>query len=106
MIKKLKKQIKKKFQKQYEFPDGKTVVTGKELFQCSEIIFQPSLIGKEDVDGIHTAIYISVMKCSPDIRQLLCNNIVLSGGTTMLTGFPERLQKRIKLIIHKFKFKI
>ena len=35
------------------------------------------------------------MKCDVDIRKDLYNNIVMSGGTTMYTGIPERLNKEV-----------
>ena len=35
------------------------------------------------------------MKCDVDIRKDLYNNIVMSGGTTMYPGIPERLNKEV-----------
>ncbi|EKX30918.1 hypothetical protein GUITHDRAFT_83570 [Guillardia theta CCMP2712] len=35
------------------------------------------------------------MKCDVDIRKDLYSNIVISGGTTMYKGLPERMQKEI-----------
>jgi actin, other eukaryote len=35
------------------------------------------------------------MKCDIDIRKDLYGNVVLSGGTTMLPGIAERLQKEL-----------
>jgi actin len=35
------------------------------------------------------------MKCDIDIRKDLYGNIVLSGGTTMIPGLAERLNKEI-----------
>ena len=37
----------------------------------------------------------SIMKCDMDIRKDLYSNIVISGGTTMYEGLPERMQKEI-----------
>ena len=37
----------------------------------------------------------SIQKCDLDIRRDLFGNIVLSGGTTMLPGLAERMQKEI-----------
>ena len=37
----------------------------------------------------------SIQKCDIDIRKDLYKNIVLSGGTSMLEGLPERLEKEI-----------
>jgi actin-related protein len=37
----------------------------------------------------------SIMKCDVDIRKDLYANVVISGGTTMYDGLPERMQKEI-----------
>ena len=52
------------------------------------------LLGK-DMQGLHEITYQSILKCDVDIRKDLYNNIVLSGGTTMFPGFPERLSKEL-----------
>jgi actin, other eukaryote len=39
--------------------------------------------------------YDSILKCDIDIRKDLYGNVVLSGGTTMLPGIAERLQKEL-----------
>merc|ERR1711931_612606 len=80
--------------KQYELPDGQVITVGNERFRCPEVLFKPSLIGKES-DGIHTTTYDSIMKCDVDIRKDLYGNIVLSGGTTMFDGIADRMQKEI-----------
>jgi hypothetical protein len=88
------------------------------------VLFKPSLIGKED-DGVHQVglspawlvivlshrlglgspvscasqtTYDSIMKCDVDIRKELYANIVLSGGSTMFEGIPERMEKEIKAL--------
>jgi actin-related protein len=35
------------------------------------------------------------MKCDVDIRKDLYANVVISGGTTMYEGLPDRMQKEI-----------
>jgi actin beta/gamma 1 len=35
------------------------------------------------------------MKCDIDVRKDLYGNIVMSGGTTMFPGIPERLSKEV-----------
>ena len=37
----------------------------------------------------------SISKSDIDIRRDLFQNIILSGGTTMMKGFQERLQKQL-----------
>lgn len=70
------------------------ITIGNERFRCAEALFQPSLLGLEQV-GIHEATYNTIMKCDLDIRKDLYANVVLSGGTTMIAGLAERMQKEI-----------
>eukprot|EP00960_Hanusia_phi_P065317 766058-Hanusia_phi.AAC.2 len=84
-------------EKSYEMPDGqvkKVIAIGNERFRCPEALFKPSLIGLEN-PGVHEMTYNSIMKCDVDIRKDLYSNIIISGGTTMYEGLPERLQKEI-----------
>jgi len=93
-------------EKQYELPDGQIITIGNERFRCPEVLFKPSMIGKE-MEGVHKTTYDSIMKCDVDIRKDLYGNIVLSGGTTMFEGIADRMQKEItKLAPPSMKIKI
>jgi actin-related protein len=81
-------------EKSYELPDGNVIVIGNERFRCPEVLFQPSLIGKE-AQGIHECTFATIMKCDVDIRRDLYANIVMSGGTTMFPGIAERMTKEL-----------
>jgi actin beta/gamma 1 len=81
-------------EKTYELPDGNIITVGSERFRCPEVLFQPSLIGKE-ASGIHDTTFQSIMKCDVDIRKDLYANVVLSGGTTMFQGIGERMTKEL-----------
>ncbi len=103
-------------EKSYELPDGNVIVIGNERFRCQpdlassyyskliwfsnvyyrcpEVLFQPSLIGKE-ASGIHDCTFQTIMKCDVDIRRDLYANIVMSGGTTMFPGIAERMTKEL-----------
>ncbi|THV02851.1 Actin/actin-like protein [Dendrothele bispora CBS 962.96] len=45
--------------------------------------------------GVHEIVYNSIYKCDLDVRRDLYANIVLSGGTTMFPGLPDRMTKEI-----------
>merc|ERR1711876_156079 len=81
-------------EKTYELPDGNIITVGSERFRCPEVLFQPSMIGKE-FSGIHDTTFQSIMKCDVDIRKDLYSNVVLSGGTTMFSGIGERMTKEL-----------
>jgi len=36
--------------------------------------------------------------CDRNVQPELYKNIILAGGTTMIPGFPERLEKELKLL--------
>lgn len=82
-------------EKSYELPDGNVITLDSERFRCPEVLFQPSIIGKE-CDGIHECTYKTIMGCDIDIRSDLFSNIVMSGGTTMFHGINERMTAEIK----------
>lgn len=82
-------------EKSYELPDGNVICFDSERFRCPEVLFQPSLIGKE-CGGIHETTFKTIMSCDIDIRSDLFNNIVMSGGTTMFPGINERMTAEIK----------
>eukprot|EP01012_Entosiphon_sulcatum_P001575 TRINITY_DN102_c0_g2_i5.p2 TRINITY_DN102_c0_g2~~TRINITY_DN102_c0_g2_i5.p2 ORF type:complete len:390 (-),score=105.66 TRINITY_DN102_c0_g2_i5:93-1220(-) len=81
-------------EKEYELPDGNRITVASERFRCPEALFKPSFIGLES-PGVHETTFNSINKCDIDVRKDLYANIVLSGGTTMYEGLPERLSKEI-----------
>lgn len=79
----------------YELPDGNVISVGKSQFVVPEALFNPPMVGLEG-KGIHELTYDSITKCDVDVRKDLYSNIVLSGGTTMFKGLPDRLLKELK----------
>jgi actin len=59
-----------------------------------ELLFRPSF-NDFAFDGIDQTLFESIQKCDIDVRKDLYANIVLSGGTTMFNGLPERIEKEI-----------
>ena len=48
---------------------------------------------------IQEMINSSITKCDPDVRKDLYSNIVLSGGTTMIPGFSNRLKGELGKLV-------
>mmetsp|Transcript_1218 Transcript_1218/g.1844 ORF Transcript_1218/g.1844 Transcript_1218/m.1844 type:complete len:377 (-) Transcript_1218:215-1345(-) len=92
-----KAQTSSELEQNYELPDGQVITVGNERFRAPEALFKPEFIGLEQ-EGIHKLTYDSIMKCDVDIRKDLYGNVVMSGGTTMYQGIPERVQKEIKAL--------
>jgi len=78
----------------YELPDGQIITIGNERFRCPEVLFRPSMCGREAA-GIHECTFNSIMKCDVDVRKDLYCNIIMSGGTTMFPGIVDRMQKEL-----------
>jgi len=79
---------------QYTLPDGRVIKLGPERYMAPEILFKPSLIGKESL-GIHHCLFDSINQSDLDLRADLYKHILLSGGTSMLPGLPSRLKKEV-----------
>ncbi|HTN88503.1 MAG TPA: actin, cytoplasmic 2 [Sorangium sp.] len=78
----------------YELPDGKAITLGDARFQCAEVLLKPSLVGLEQ-EGLHIETHSAIRRADPELRAQLYGNIVLAGGTSMLPGLCERLQRDI-----------
>jgi actin, other eukaryote len=75
------------FDKNYELPDGRIITIGNERFRCCEYLFKPLEMNGKEFPSIQEIIYNSINKESNDeIKADLYNNILLSGGTSMLEG--------------------
>ena len=79
----------------YELPDGRVITVKTQQFRGPEVLFHPEQMGKER-GGFGDKCYESIMKSDIDVRMDLYRNIILSGGTSMFRGLPERLLKEVK----------
>ncbi|CAG9311549.1 unnamed protein product [Blepharisma stoltei] len=77
-------------EKNYDLPDGRSLIIREERFKCPEAMFDPSLMNIDE-DGIHLIANRSIMKSDVEIRKELYSNILLSGGNTLFSGMAERL---------------
>ncbi len=53
------------------------------------------MMENKELLGLHELLYRTINDCDVDVRKDLYNNIVLSGGTTMYKGLPERLNSEL-----------
>lgn len=73
---------------------------GAARFRASEVLFRPDLLG-EECEGIHEVLMYAIQKSDMDLRKTLYQNIVLSGGSTLLKGFGDRLLSELKKSLPK-----
>lgn len=81
-------------------PDGNDVtIETKILRDCAEPLFLPgkSTGATSNSDSVDLTSYIfeSISLCDDSVRKELAQNIILSGGTSLLPGFGDRLQKEL-----------
>lgn len=80
---------------QYQLPDGQVVDLSSERHRASEVLFQPSLLGSEE-RPVHDVLLTSILQSDMDLRSTLFSNVVLSGGSTLLPGFGDRLLYEVR----------
>ncbi|CAL5225629.1 g8484 [Coccomyxa viridis] len=79
----------------YGLPDGRTVKVGGERMMAPEVLFRPSLMDVE-APGVAEQVFQCIQDMDMDNRLPLYQNIMLSGGTTMLPGLATRLERDIR----------
>jgi len=79
------------FEREYELPDGQVVSLGDQRFRVGEVLFQPSLMGSELLP-LPDLVLKSYAKCPIDARKAILQNVLLSGGTTLIPNLPQRLK--------------
>lgn len=52
---------------------------------------------KKQYLGVPEMVYNSINNCDIDLRPLLFNNVVVTGGNTLFSGFNERLNYELPL---------
>lgn len=79
----------------FTLPDGTQLSLGSERYRCAEGLFRPALLHMPELDGVHSCAHTAILACDPEIRRDMYANLVLAGGTTMLPGFQERMQREL-----------
>jgi actin-related protein len=83
-------------QKTFELPDGATVNVNTPRFMAPEALFHPDLIKEGDETlGMHRLAFKSITDCDLDVRKDLYENIILSGGSTLYEGLPDRIEMEV-----------
>ncbi|CAG8584429.1 3108_t:CDS:2, partial [Dentiscutata erythropus] len=80
--------------------NGRKVTIGPERFQVVEPIFNPLLTKKEGILSLPAAIYQAISHCEPDKRNILWENIAFTGGSSLLKGFKDRLEKELNVYLY------
>ncbi|XP_054500294.2 actin-like protein 10 [Agelaius phoeniceus] len=81
----------------FQTPDGHWITLGKERFCCPEPLFRPELLQLSS-PGLHQLAWQSLQAVPQQARRHVLGNIVLSGGSSMFPGFPERMCLELNLL--------
>lgn len=97
-----------KLTKFYSLPDGQTVVISSEMINTVEPLFEPeTLLDADDTIAsqmpIHGLVNSAFKRCSADLQNDFCRNVVLSGGTTLIRGLVPRLELELSRINPKIR---
>ena len=80
----------------YELPGGKIIKVDQDILaNAAEILFNPSIVG-QSIKNIPDQVIESILKCDNELKPEMYGNIVLSGGSTMIKGFQERMERDLK----------
>lgn len=79
----------------YILPDGKPMKLGAEQYAAPEVLFNPALVGAE-YRGVHQCLADCISRCDIDLRKALYYDVVLAGGSTMFSGFGQRLLNEVR----------
>eukprot|EP01119_Soliformovum_irregulare_P024976 TRINITY_DN9104_c0_g1_i1.p1 TRINITY_DN9104_c0_g1~~TRINITY_DN9104_c0_g1_i1.p1 ORF type:complete len:403 (+),score=109.12 TRINITY_DN9104_c0_g1_i1:79-1287(+) len=94
----------------YELPDGTTIDLGTDRFSIPELAFNPTPLmkreGAEDFVPIQNLIQNCITKCDADVRRELSQSIIVTGGTSLLPQFAERLHREVTERMPQYKIKI
>ncbi|OUM67686.1 hypothetical protein PIROE2DRAFT_39816 [Piromyces sp. E2] len=82
-----------------ELPNGQLIIMDIERIQCPEILFQPNLIGRNQIKSLPCLIEKVINKCESIHHDELYTNIILTGGSSCFNGLKERIQKDLSILI-------
>ena len=82
-------------EKAFALPDGTAVTVHNQIIRCPELMFNPSMDGKE-IMGLHELVNDAVNQLDPSDRLDFVSSVVLAGGNTMFPNMPQRLLAEIR----------
>lgn len=90
----------------YLLPDGEKLHLNEfVVISAAEVLFNPQLISTQS-ENISQAVINSLLVVDPYYIELLLKNIVITGGTSLIPGFKNRLIQEIRLSIDVLKARL
>ena len=82
--------------REYVLPDRSVIRIGSELLTTPEAVFNPVLMDRRNVLGVHEAVISVYDKCDGHMRSLLSQNVLLAGGSSNFPNMKARLSHELK----------
>ena len=84
--------------KLFEFPDGSSTAHPLLRFKAATSLFvpDPPTLNIPPPLSLPDMIRTSLAACDPDIRPALMNNIIVTGGTSLMQGMTIRLEQEMQ----------
>lgn len=79
----------------FQLPDGQAITLASERYQAPNVLFDPFLVGSEE-PGVADVLVTSIMKSDIDLRSKLFSQVVLAGGSTLFSGFGDRMLYEVR----------
>ena len=80
--------------KAYEMPDGSKLELKETQYLCPELLFDGTLMRSEG-GSIQELVNNTIKKTDSNIIDVLAQNCILSGGSTLFKGIEERLRHEL-----------
>lgn len=77
--------------KDYTLPDGQVISVGKSRIMCPEVLFRPGELLGLTSTPVDELCKTSYDKLNIDMRKTMISTQIVSGGTSMMQNFPERI---------------
>ena len=96
----------------FEFPDGYNLSFGPERLSTVEPLFKPTqyplpnVVLADGSSGIVDLITLGLANIPTEIQSYLLNNIILTGGTSLLQGFTARLTNDLVSLYPTMKVRV
>lgn len=96
----------------FEFPDGYNLAFGPERLATVEPLFKPThyplpgVVLAEGSSGITDLITLGLANIPSEIQSYLLNNIILTGGTSLLQGLTTRLTNDLVALYPTMKVRV
>lgn len=90
--------------KEWELPDKRKIKIGVERFQATEVLFNPQKYGY-NYQNFQDIFKETLKSIDCDLHEIMLQNIIFNGGTTLTKGFKNRVTLEIEEAAKEYEYK-